>query len=289
MAIWGSVAGLGSNLLSKQSSSGGGGTGLSKVLNPFMKKGLSGTERVQRVFDPFGLFGGGDDDDEEEAYIPQFYLPECEPDPLYTESQDYLYGYGTNLLEGNINNYYAPIGEYGAQPFQDILGLATRDIQRSVQEDLVRRGIGRGGIGSTAVSQKVGDVSKELLYNDYARAIEGRESLLNAGLNTVSGVRTSALNLTGMKSQADIARAKLELEGQNLAWQMEQAENAQEGNLFSDVLGTAANLYGNKVLGDILGKDTGFTRGSVTANTAPWQQQDWSINSDNIDFGSYGF
>ena len=55
--IFSTVLGMGS----QQTDSGGGGTAITKAINPFgwgLDQKLSGKDRVARIFDPFSIFSG---------------------------------------------------------------------------------------------------------------------------------------------------------------------------------------------------------------------------------------
>ena len=120
MAVYGAVAGTASSLLNKESSGGGGGTGLSKVINPFGwgKGKMSAKARVQRVFDPFGFFGGGDED-------------EVQPLPDYQGmSAGNLYDWASDYQD---RYQYDPAKPYQGQMTAGLSGLQQQGIGSAEQ------------------------------------------------------------------------------------------------------------------------------------------------------------
>lgn len=174
-------------------------------------------------------FGGGGS----EVTIPAF-----QEDPYYKKTQDYLFPYGTNILEGNVNDYYKGIGETGGKAFEDMMGLINRDTMAGVNENLTRRGISRSGLGVVATGKAMADAGTKMRWQDYTRALEGKKFLMGAGTDMLSGVRSGALSNQQMTNQYGLNRAQL---------QMEQEKQNQEGgwgDVLSSILGAAGTVGG---------------------------------------------
>ena len=201
-------------------------------------------------------------------------LPDFFQDPLYQESQDVLFPLGKDILSGNIPDYYAPIGEYGGTELENLLALTNRDVTSAVNENMTRRNISRSGVGTSAIAKAVADSSTQLRWSDYSRALEGRESLLNTGLETVSGVRSSALDLTGQKNQFELSRSNLELQQAITNAQLEAEEKANKNDMWSDILssgiGAISSLYGaSQISGAITKLGSAGKTYSYGSKTAP--------------------
>lgn len=151
---------------------------------------------------------GGDDDSSQPAGISRTVLPDFWEDPFVGKTQDELYNFGSNLLSGNPNDYYKPIGEIGGSMFEDVLARVVRDTTKSTEEDAIRRGVGRGGPVSTAISKSVADVSSSMRWSDVLRALEGRKYLLNKGDSMLSGVRSAAFTNQAQKNSYELDKAK---------------------------------------------------------------------------------
>ena len=137
-------------------------------------------------------------------------VPAFQADQYYKPSQDYLFDYGRNTLDGNINDYYKPIGESGGPEFQKFMANVVRDTSVSTDEDLVRRGVSRGGLGAALTAKNVSDVSAKYGYADYGRALAGRQGLLTLGTGITEGVRSAGL--TNQEQMNSYALKKAELE-----------------------------------------------------------------------------
>lgn len=131
------------------------------------------------------LFGG--DDEESGIDRPKYYT-----DPSYTETQGALKGLGLGLINGEVPDYYKPIGETGSKEFEGMLGLTTRDIQKSTAESMAASGRSRGGNLAAVTAGAVADAATKARYSDYERSLTGKQNLLNLGVNTTQGVRSSA-------------------------------------------------------------------------------------------------
>lgn len=183
-----------------------------------------------------GWLEGGDD---EEMQVPEF-----EEDPLFREKLDYIDEFTKGILEGDLPEYYKPIGEFGGEEFENMLGMTNRDIQRGVTEDAARRG-SRGGAASTAIARATGDASTQARYADYTRAIENRKSLLGTGLQGQQYVAGGAFDFMGLKNQYNLNKFGIE---SNLQAQEDAAQGDFLGSLLSAGV-TAAGLFtGNPML-----------------------------------------
>lgn len=147
-------------------------------------------------------------------------LPEFQLDPYYGKTQEMLFPFYSDILAGKPSEYFAPIGEYGGKEFEDVLGMTTRDITQRGLETGARLKM-RGPRLGAGIARAVGDISKQLRYEDYSRAMEGRKGLLTTGLTGMEGVRGAGLNLTGMRSQFELGKT-------GLAMNLAQAEEAKK-------------------------------------------------------------
>src|SRR4030067_547436 len=199
----------------------------------------AGTWALNKDAGPDGGGGGGGGGIE---------LPPFQADPYYKNSQDVLFPLGKNVLEGNIPDYYAPIGEIGGGLFEDVLGRSVRDVTKSTMESAIARGAGRGGPLSSSIAKNAGDVSSNMRYNDFLRALGGRGKLLEFGGNTLSGVRSSALenqsqvnnyamrkalDEDGIESDADAARAS-----------KAAANQSAQTDIWGSLLGSVGSMMG---------------------------------------------
>ena len=141
--------------------------------------------------------------------------PSYYTDPYFTQSQDLLFPFYSDILKGDIPDYYAPIGEWGGKEFEDFMGYMEKGITKGVTEDLARRKV-RGARGGDIIAKAVGDIRSKYSYEDMLRGLKGRESLLGVGTSGMEGVRSSALAYGSDKSRYDLDVAKLE-EQDNLA------------------------------------------------------------------------
>ncbi len=185
-----------------------------------------------------GLFGGGGGGETEGP--PPIEIPEFQRYEGFDPMVSYLSQYSTGLLEGNIPDYYAPMGEYGGDEFENLMRSVSRDIGVSTREDMAKRGVGRGG--PTAVAKATADASTKMRFADYERAMAGRESLLKTGVSQAGQVPNYMLGLMGIENQHALGKAQLEI-GQRTAdaSAAERSSSAQSG-LWGDIMQGAMSL-----------------------------------------------
>lgn len=180
------------------------------------------------------LFGG--DSAVSNVKIPDFTEPE-----YFKDVQDILFPLGSNILSGDIPEYYSPIGEIGGSLFEQVLQGGINDIQRSGFESAARLNQRGGGV-STGIAKNVADYSNTMRYNDYLRALQGRQYLLNTGLNTMSGVRSGALDYGNLLNNYNLSKAGLELKQAGYLDQYEANQASNIGSAIGGGLMLAANI-----------------------------------------------
>jgi hypothetical protein len=187
-------------------------------------------------------------------------------DPLYSAGQSQLYDFGSNLLSGDIPSYYKAIGETGSKEFEDMLALTTRDTTKAVNENLVRRGISRGGLGASISAKTTADTSTKLRWQDYARALQGKQYLMSAGLNTIGNVTSNALSYGGQKNQYNLSSAELALGVQKANQEAAAKRNAMWSQIATSAIGLIASGGLSGILSG-LGAASGTTAGMGAATS----------------------
>lgn len=189
-------------------------------------------------------------------------LPEFQLDPYYGKTQEMLFPFYSDILAGKPSEYFAPIGEYGGKEFEDVLGMTTRDITQRGLETGARLKM-RGPRLGAGIARAVGDISKQLRYEDYSRAMEGRKGLLTTGLTGMEGVRGAGLNLTGMRSQFELGKTGLAM---NLA-QAEEAKKKAKADRWAKIIESMVML-GGTAIGFAAGGPPGAAAGATVARGA---------------------
>ena len=122
-------------------------------------------------------------------------LPEFNRSEQFSDVQKQLGKIGKDFLKWEPSESLAAIGESGGAEFQKMLASVTANTMRAVGENQAGRGV-RGGLGGVQTAQAVGDVGAQLGYQDYARAMQGRQALggmeqayAGMGANVTEGVR----------------------------------------------------------------------------------------------------
>ena len=159
-------------------------------------------------------------------------LPARVIDPKFTGAQDALYNFGTEGIKGNFNPYYGAIGSYGGKELNDMIALNTADIQRAGAESAAARGIS-GSRALAATSKAIADMSTNMRYSDFIRAMSGRQSLLNTSLATTQDVRNAASEEMASQNAYNLANA-----------QYRQKQKAANDAKISNLISTGISLAG---------------------------------------------
>ena len=249
------------------------------MLNVFGRGATAGQSKSNKAKVSFAMdtmFGGGlglfqQYDDEEGIELPAFFQ-----DPYYTEVQDYLNSFSKDMLAGILPDYYKQIGETGGKEFEDMLSMINRDTSKSVNESLVRRGISRSGVGLSTMAKANADTNTKLRWEDYARALTGKQYLLGKGLDVQEGIRTAGLNNQSQVNQFNLAEAGIGINAQQIMDQRGQQEDNMWGQLLQSAIGAVGSYMG--------------TQGGGTTNTGTSNIAGSGYNMNSIDLsGLTGF
>jgi hypothetical protein len=198
--------------------------------------------------------------------------PAWKPDPYVQKVQDFSFPYYTDMLQGKIDPYYAAIGQTGSAEFEKMLGLTTRDITNSANENLVRRGMSRSGVAGDVISRAVGDASTKLRYEDFNRALTGKLNLLQIGSSGLSGVRSAALTNQEQMNDFNMGAAGFDLKKYDLTQQQDAADAAMWGQILGSGVSAATGIYGTNMLSDAL--KAGTAQNSLTSGLGTIDLQD---------------
>lgn len=199
---------------------------------------------IKGAVDPFGFFGRGKKKSGGAPVLPEIDLPDWFQDEYYPKTQEDLYGLGSGLLKGEVPEYYAPIGEMGGDLFEDVISMISRDTVNSVEESAVRRNAGRSGAVNSAIAKAVSDKTVPLRWNDYLRAIQGREGLLRTGIGLEEGVRGAGLVNQSQRNAFnwDIYNAKVN--ERNTRYGIAANEYANKNAMTSDIIESLLSTAG---------------------------------------------
>ncbi len=268
----GSVIGLLSNSNTASSTGGqkqvGGGTSnlnVSSAISNQLNRQVKDKKKraIFNVLDPSGAlantfgFAGGGDEEEEEA------LPFFE-NPNFNETQEFLKTLGIDILGGDVPDYFRAIGETGSQEFEDVLGLAKRDVGRSILDSAAITGRGRGGGVQSQIAEELSDLSIEARFKDFERSLGGKQFLFQQGRGITEGVRSAAFNREAAVNNFNIGTATRALEAERYdAAKNEQAAGAT-GKLVGQGVGAVLDFFKKKKGTDVPTTTTGS--GRVSSN-----------------------
>lgn len=203
------------------------------------------------------LFGGGD------SRTDGVNFPDWYTDPHFSGSQDFLDQYSRDLLNNGPNDYYRPIGEYGTPEFFNFINQAHAGTQRGVDEALARSGRARGGRAGEVAAQSIGDSNTRLIYEDYLRAMKGREMFFQTGLGTQRDVRNAGFANQSARNNFNIAGANFDYNKAIYGDQFDRQSSEDIGK----TIGTIAPIAGAG-LGFVLGGPSGAMTGYNLVNSA---------------------
>lgn len=172
-------------------------------------------------------------------------LPKEVTDPLYTSSQSSLNTLGSGLINGDVPDYYKSIGDFDSPQFEAMLNSVKGQVMQGSQEANAIAGTGRSGVGVTASNNALNSILPQLTYQDYTRALAGRGALLDAGINTEQGVRSSAQN----QQQFDTNFNENIYNDQINQASLENTFKQQSAGQIGQLIGTGVGAVGGFVVG----------------------------------------
>lgn len=179
---------------------------------------------------------------------PSYYL-----NKNFEPSQEYLNTLGQDIVSGNIPDYYSGIGESNSQEFQNYLNNALAKTGQTVSEQLSASGNARQGVGADIMARMANDISANYGYQDYTRALAGKENLLNLGTNLVSNVADRSLNESNAKNTFNTNVYQTQESANQFKYNAKMTQKAQEDALLSSILsagiGTVGNMAGMYMMG----------------------------------------
>ena len=215
--------------------------------------------------------------------IPKYYQS-----PYYEQTQKPLLETGAGLLRGDVPDYYKPIGESGGTEFENMMRSIRGGISTSVDEDLARRNVGRGGLGASATAEAMGRVTPGLRYEDYSRAIKGRQGLLSAGVGMLTGVRGAGMEEAGARGRYDWNVYGAQVSEERERERREREEMTMWTDMISSGFGAAGTIagaaYGGPA-GAAAGGAAGRTLGSAVTSSPSVGMDDWTTR--NIDWSQF--
>lgn len=192
----------------------------------------------------FGFGGGGEEESGGGDYQPLIQIPSFYEDSYYKPTQDKLLKVGEDFLMGKSPNaFYDEIASTGGPEFENALSLIQRDTTKAADEASIRRGVGRSGIATDQVTKAVSDVTQKLRYQDFLRALEGKQFFMNTGIDALGGVRSAGLTYQGQKNSYELSKAGLMLQEAQLRDQINKG-NKSDDALWGDLLSAGISSIG---------------------------------------------
>lgn len=194
------------------------------------------------------------------SYVP-VNIPDFTADDYVGRTQDYLYDFGTDMLEGYLPETYKPLIEFGSQQLEDMLGLTNRDISKSVTESAARTGMGRSGVMQSNIAKATADASVKARYGDYSTTLGNLKSLLGYGLDTVSGVGSKALTNQWQMNNYNLGATELAIRQNKLLY-----DSGVEGFNYDSFVNAQEPGMGDYIsgIGSLLGSEgSAETKGNV--------------------------
>ena len=165
--------------------------------------------------------------------IPNFQMPDS-----FTNTQKDLYSIGTSMLGWKPDEALAAVGESGGAEFQKMLSSVTANTMKALAENQAARGV-KGGLGGVQTAGTIGDISAQLGYQDYGRAMQGRQflgemerSYRGMGADVIGGVRSAEQGVGLAANQYGMNKAGMvgdyQLGQQNVGLNMERLKQSQQ-------------------------------------------------------------
>lgn len=195
---------------------------------------------------------GGDDT----SNIEGFQIPTFEEDPDFRETQDFLKKLGIDILEGDIPDFFAGIGETGGPELENLISLLSGDIAGAAES--AGAATGRKGAIPSIVAKETGRISTQLRFEDFQRALKGKEFLFKEGRGITEGVRGAGQTQQAQVNEFLLRAAGLDFKKRAALDEQDIAEGEAMGKLLETGLGAAAGFVTGGPVGALVGATGGF-------------------------------
>ena len=138
------------------------------------------------------------------------------------------------------------MGESGSEEFEKMLGMTTRDIQKAGLESSAMMGK-RSPAVAGGISQTIGDVSGKLRYEDYARALQGKQYLFGQGRGITEGVRSAGLTRGQAQNAYNIAGAGVNMNVDKYNSMLNESITQQENAMWASAMESGIGALGTGV------------------------------------------
>lgn len=223
-----------------------------------------------------------------------FELPEWWDDPKYEDAQKLLSELGSDILGGDIPDYYKGIGEPGGKEFENMLSMNLSDITKQVLEGTAMTGRGRGGLPGSLISEASAEASTQARWAEHLRALEGKQWLFGQGRGITENVRTAGANKEQRKNAFNIDVSGLdykkraywdEYDAMTREWEKEKGSNIVSGALgalgsIESVVNTDGDMW-DKVAAGI----EGLTGGSINSKKSTTLGENEKIKIGGVSVG----
>lgn len=208
------------------------------------------------------LLGGGD------SQVSEVNYPDWYTDSKFTSAQDFLDTYSRDLLTTGPNEYYRPIGEYNTPEFRNYLSAVNSSVVGATDAALARSGRARGGQGAQVAAQSVGDMNAKLAFEDYKRAMNGREMFFNTGINVQDSVRRAGFENQSARNAFNVGGAEFDMKKAIYGDAYDRQQSQDIGQMVGTVVGgvggfmvggPAGAMAGAGIGGDLFGGSSGNT------------------------------
>ncbi len=195
-------------------------------------------------------------------------IPEYYEDPDYRETQDYLKEFGMDITKGDIPDYYKGIGESGGEEFENMLGLTNRDITQSTSEALAKSGRARGGQLAASSAQAIGDSSVKARYEDYNRAMTGKQNLLTTGIGVTESARSAGQTEGSNVNAHNMGAYNAAITERNYQAIEQEKADAATGSMIGTVVSTGLGAFSGYQSGGWGGAAAGAADALTGGNTS---------------------
>jgi len=188
-----------------------------------------------------------------------FNLPDWYQVPYYDSSQKNLDTFSGGLLKGDVPDYYKPIGQFGGPEFENFLQRSLADVRKSAIEGVARQGRARGGALPSSVANASADVTSQLRYSDFLRAMQGRENLMKTGLAGQESVRQGALTNQSQRNTFNQNNSGMDLRWRGAMDDQARQAAQDQGEMISGLV----DAIGGGVIGGATGGPFGALAGAA--------------------------
>lgn len=169
--------------------------------------------------------------------------PTWNPDPLVNQTDNSMFNFGSNVLQGILPTQYQDLIQTNSPQFQTMLKNSNAQIQGAGLSTAAMNGNARSGAADAGITSAIASNTANLSYSDLLNTQLNQKAILGTGLNAIQSANTGALTNQGQQNNFNLGV----FNGQNQQYSTQMNYNDQMTQLSAKLGGQLSEGIGSGI------------------------------------------